>query len=228
MNPVEVEHHRGPAAELHALVPPDDGARRVWVLDVTRPAVVLGSTQSESMVDRAAAAAADIDVVRRRSGGGAVWVAPDDPIWVDVLVPRDDPLWRDDVGASFVPIGRAWQRALEAVGVGDTWVHEGPLVRTAWSDLVCFAGVGPGEVLDRPTIEGAAKVVGMSQRRTRDTARFQCAVPRRWDPAPLARLLVPSPPVDALTAVGRGLGVDVDADALVGALVGALTSPDLS
>ena len=202
----------------------------MWVLDVTRPALVLGSTQPESVVDRATAAAAGIDVVRRRSGGGAVWVAPGDPIWVDVLVPRDDPLWRDDVGASFVPIGRAWQRALAAVGVGDTSVHEGPLVRTAWSDLVCFAGVGPGEVLDRPTIEGAAKVVGMSQRRTRHTARFQCAVPRRWDPAPLAAaLLVPSPP--AATRSPRSVGASgrtSTPEAWWRALVGALTSPDLA
>jgi hypothetical protein len=32
-------------------------------------------------------------------------------------------------------------------------------------------------------------VVGISQRRTRAAARFQCAAYRRWDPEPLMRLL---------------------------------------
>lgn len=216
-----VEHHEGPASELHAMVPPDDGLRRIWVLRPTGPALVLGSTQDESVVDRAAADAAGVEVVRRRSGGGAVWVAPGDPVWVDVIVPRGDPLWSDDVGRSFLPIGRAWSRALTRVGVGTTSVHEGPMIRTAWSDLVCFAGVGPGEVL-----AGTAKVVGMSQRRTRGTARFQCAVPRSWDPSPLRALLRPRPSEEALAGAGAGVGA-VSAAALVGALVEALTSPAL-
>ena len=42
---------------------------------------------------------------------------------------------------------------------------------TGWCPLVCFAGVGPGEVL-----AGGRKLVGISQRRTRAGARFQCAV----------------------------------------------------
>lgn len=216
-----IEHHEGVASELHAMVPPDDGLRRLWVLRPTGPALVLGSTQDESVVDRAAADAAGVEVVRRRSGGGAVWVAPGDPLWVDVIVPRGDPLWSDDVGRSFLPIGRAWSRALARVGVGATSVHEGPMVRTAWSDLVCFAGVGPGEVL-----AGTAKVVGMSQRRTRGTARFQCAVHRSWDPSPLRALLRARPPEAVLAGVGVGVGA-VSAAVLVDALVEALTSPAL-
>ena len=42
-------------------------------------------------------------------------------------------------------------------------------------------------------------MVGISQRRTRGWARFQCAVYRRWDPAALVALLAePRPPVDAM------------------------------
>lgn len=36
---------------------------------------------------------------------------------------------------------------------------------------------------------GGPKVVGISQRRSRDTARFQCAVPLRWDASFLVSLL---------------------------------------
>lgn len=41
---------------------------------------------------------------------------------------------------------------------------------------MCFAGVGAGEVL----LDGR-KVVGISQRRARDGARFQCVVFRSFD-----------------------------------------------
>jgi lipoate---protein ligase len=210
-----VEHHRGPAGELHALEVPDDGTPRVWVLDATGPAVVLGSTQRDDVVDAGSARAAGVDVVRRRSGGGAVWVAPGDPHWVDVIVPRGHALWSDDVGRAFLPIGRAWQQALASVGLGGTHLHEAALACGPLGGTVCFAGRGPGEVLI-----GDAKVVGISQRRTRAGARFQCAVPVRWDPAPLAALLG----VDAelLAAAGHGIGDHVERAALVDALVTAL------
>lgn len=215
-----VEHERGTATELHDLVAPDDGARRIWVLEPSGPAVVLGSTQPDDLVDRAAAAAEGVEVARRRSGGGAVWVSPDDPVWIDVLVPRDDPLWDDDVAAAFLPIGRAWARALAAAvpALGAATIHEGPMVRTEWSRTVCFAGIGPGEVLI-----GGRKVVGISQRRTRAGARFQCALPRVWEPERLRRLLAPPIPAGALDHAAGGIGT-VPVSELVRAVVEALTS----
>ncbi len=58
------------------------------------------------------------------------------------------------------------------------------MVCSAESGRACFAGLGPGEV----TI-GGRKAVGISQRRTRAGARFQCVAYERWDPGPLAALL---------------------------------------
>ena len=212
-----VQHHHGPAAELHALEVPDDGTPRVWVLEATAPALVLGSTQRDEVVDADAARAAGVDVVRRRSGGGAVWVAPGDPHWVDVVVPRGHRLWTDDVGRAFLPVGRAWQEALASVGVTGTRLHQDGLACGPLGGTVCFAGRGPGEVLVEE-----AKVVGISQRRTRAGARFQCAVPVDWDPAPLAALL--RQPIDgtALATVGTGIGHRIRRDDLVAALVTAL------
>jgi ABC-type uncharacterized transport system fused permease/ATPase subunit len=63
-------------------------------------------------------------------------------------------------------------------------VHTAGLVRTRWSPLVCFAGLGPGVV-----VVGGRKLVGLSQRRSRAGARFQCVLLRRWDPAELLALL---------------------------------------
>lgn len=212
-----VEHRRGPAGELHALEVPDDGTPRIWVLEATGPAVVLGSTQRDDVVDAAAADAAGVAVVRRRSGGGAVWVAPGDPHWVDVIVPRGHALWTDDVGRAFLPIGEAWRQALASVGIHGTHLHDDRLACGPLGGTVCFAGRGPGEVL----IDDA-KVVGLCQRRTRAGARFQCAVPVRWDPAPLSELLVGRPAPEALAAVGVGIGDAIRRDDLVAALVDAL------
>lgn len=169
----------GPAADLHAR--PVDWARRsVTWCEATRPAVVLGSTQRPE----AAAARTGLDVARRRSGGGAVLVEPGRVVWADVVVPAGDPLWDADVGRAAWWLGEAWAAALARLGVGGAEVHRGGLVRTAWSSWVCFAGLGPGEV----TV-GGRKVVGLSQRRTRNGALFQCAVPLAWDPAPLLAAL---------------------------------------
>jgi lipoate-protein ligase A len=178
----------GPAADLHAEPLPAEPARAVWVLEATAPALVLGSTQSEELVDGEAAAAAGIELARRRSGGGAVLVVPGETAWVDVILPAGDALWDDDIARAARWVGRTWRSALAALGVTPTDVHEGPLACGPLGRLVCFAAVGAGE-LTVPGGDGSRKVVGISQRRTRAGARFQCAAYRRWEPEPLARLL---------------------------------------
>jgi lipoate-protein ligase A len=165
---------RGTAGALHADLPVPD-TRLVRVCTVDAPALVLGSAQRLTADEAARAAALGLAVVGRRSGGGAVLLAPGAQVWVDVCVPRDDALWTDDVSRAGWWLGDAWVRALGA-GV----VHRGGLVRTPLSDRICFAGLGPGEV----TV-GAAKLVGVSQRRTRAGAVLQCTVPLVWDPSPL-------------------------------------------
>jgi lipoate-protein ligase A len=148
----------------------------VRVVDVTSPALVLGSTQP-AVPERG------VPVVRRRSGGGAVLVRPGDPVWIDVLLPTDDPLWEDDVGRSFHWLGQAWVKALGSLGIEAAW-HDGPMICTPWCRQVCLAGLGSGEV----TVDGR-KVVGLAQRRTRAGALFQCAALLHWDPAEIAELL---------------------------------------
>ena len=103
-----VEHHRGPAADHHGLDVPDPAHRAVWAFALDGPALVLGSTQRVDDVDAEAAAALGVEVVRRRSGGGAVLLEPDDVAWIDVIVPRGDPLWSDDVAVAAEWLGQAW------------------------------------------------------------------------------------------------------------------------
>jgi hypothetical protein len=67
-----VERAQGSAAAFHEREMVDPVERSVWVFSVSRPALVLGSTQALTVVDAPAAAAGGVEVVRRRSGGGAV------------------------------------------------------------------------------------------------------------------------------------------------------------
>ncbi len=147
------------------------------------PTLVLGSTQRHDVVDGDRARRAGVEVVRRGSGGGAVLVAPGAQVWLDVWVPRGDPLWDDDVIASSWWLGEAWARALGALGAPALHVHRGHVTPTPWSE-VCFAAVGPGEV-----VQGATKVVGIAQRRTSAGARWHTTAPLSWDPASLLGLL---------------------------------------
>ncbi|HET6915894.1 MAG TPA: hypothetical protein VFH56_07360 [Acidimicrobiales bacterium] len=184
----ETAREVGSAAELHRrsaeLVASPRAVRSLRLLEVASPALVLGSAQPFSHVDPSAARAAGIEVVRRRSGGGAVYVSQSTLVWVDVVVPHGDSLWHPDVGVAAWWLGEAWARALSEAGVGGARVWQSAMRRTAWSDRVCFAGTGPGEVL-----LGGSKVVGISQRRTRSAALFQTALVVDWDPGRLLDVL---------------------------------------
>lgn len=210
-----VEH----PSSLHATWPEVDrrpDVRRVAVCRPTARAVVLGSTQPSGVVDAGAAAAAGLDVVRRRSGGGAVLVTPDDPVWLDAWVPAGDPLWSADVTGAFAWLGASWAEALDGVGVhGATVQGSGPGACTRWSSLVCFGGVGAGEV----TVDGR-KVVGLAQRRDRRGAWFHGACVLHWDPTLLLEVLDLSPGERAAAASGLAGVVTGVVDALADATGG--------
>lgn len=196
---------RGSPADLHRFDPLEadtEGSstpRRVWWCQPTERALVLGSRQTPDIVVDPSA-----EVVRRRSGGGAVVVGGDNTVWIDVTISRDDPLWVDDVGVSFEWLGDVWSDVVRGFGVSAE-VHRGALECGRFGDLVCFAGRGPGEVLN----DDGAKVVGLSQRRNRVGARFQCLALLEWDPTPYGEFLFAEPDraaaVEQLHAVAAGI-----------------------
>ena len=200
-----VERIAGPPAELHALGVPEPPRRLLRWCVATAPALVLGSAEPADHVDTAAASAAGLAVVRRRTGGSSVVVGPGRLLWLDAVVPAGDTLWDDDVGVAPLWIGRVWAAALHAVGVTGPAVHTGAMRRSAWSPHVCFAGTGPGEV-----VTPRGKVVGVSQRRTRTAALFQSAALLRWDPAEAVGALA----LDRVSAAADLRSVAVGLDAL--------------
>lgn len=219
---VDVVHQRGSVADLHALDPfwaaTGDApvSAQVWWCDPTDSALVLGSRQSPDLVDAAAALEAGLTITRRRSGGGAVVVRSDAVVWIDVVVPHG--LAPDDIRGAMVWIGEHWLAVLEpfAEGGAELAVHRGGMLGSAWSELVCFAGIGPGEVL-----LGGKKLVGLSQRRTRHGLRLQGMVYCRPAVVDLADLLhgelPPGKPVEPMTLPG------LDAESLAAALAARLS-----
>jgi lipoate-protein ligase A len=203
------------AAELHA---DDDGrpvARWARIGHVTDVAVVLGSTQRPELLDAERVTREGIAVVRRRTGGGLVYVAPGAQVWFDFWLPPGDPLLDADVGRSFRWLGRVWHDALADLGI-ESVTHEGALRCGRWGRTICFAGVGPGEV----TVDGR-KVVGLAQRRGRWGARFQASALLDWQPELLAALVAMDPaerPTLAADLAGVAMALDVDGAELIGAV----------
>lgn len=158
------------AQQLHARPFPDSGDPELWICRPEAPALVIGSSQRPEQFDRQALASAGIELATRRSGGGAVWIDPEASVWIDLLAPKASPWYHDDLVETFRIAGRRWLAALSACRINADIVDKtdvGPS-RSQAASLVCWAGLGWGEI----TVNGA-KIVGLSQRRTRWGARIQ-------------------------------------------------------
>ncbi len=206
--------------DFHARDIPEPAAPLVWWNQFIEPALVLGSTQRDpALVDDEACAERGIEVVRRRSGGGAVLLVPGSAVWIDVILPSQHPAWSHDVHRPMVWLGERIVDALGILGVtGALEVHDGPMRTTEWSRLVCFDGVGPGEVL----LDGA-KLVGISQRRTRTAARLQVCWYRSGHVDAIVPLLAAVPPEATLSPFATLADVEPArfAQALVGVFADA-------
>ena len=197
-----VERGSGPAVSLHALADPTGPARTARILEVEGPCLVLGSSQPLELVDSERAAAARVAVARRRSGGGAVYLDAGRQVWVDLLVPRGDRLWDDDVVRAANWAGELWSAVAASFTDEPVAVHRGRSAPDRWGRLICFAGLGPAEVSS-----GGRKIVGISQRRSRDWTRIQTMA--RIAPGGGASAVSPVPDV------GAGPGPDLDEAALL-------------
>ncbi|MEZ5256090.1 MAG: hypothetical protein R2705_04145 [Ilumatobacteraceae bacterium] len=226
---------RGSATAFHARELTDPVPANVTFFEPDGPALVLGSSQPIQTADLDRCRRRGVEVVVRRSGGGAVLVVPGETLWFDIELPVGHERLDADVGRSMWWIGDRvaevlnHERRIAAADGPVASVHTGALVHSPWSRLVCFAGLGPGEV----TMAGR-KVFGVSQRRTRAGARFQCMVLVRWDPAALLDLLArpaqgddpatpPFPTTVDLEPLGGG--VDLDPSVLQRSLRHAFAAP---
>lgn len=158
--------------------------RSIFVRNVDKPALILGSSQRINLPLDTYGESQGILIMNRRSGGGAVLVTPDDPIWLDVWIPRDDPLWDFDIVRAAHWIGTWWVRVLEELGVRKLFVYRTRPTKSFLADAICFAGLGPGEV----TVANR-KLTGVAQWRCHDGSLFHCALYKRWDALSLYPLI---------------------------------------
>ncbi len=188
-----------PASELAAstamlagLVTTQQPAIR-WYAAAAKPALVIGSGQKLSDIDRAALAQAGITLHRRASGGTAVLFVPGF-LMQDIALPVTHPLAHPDVSESYRWLGEAWQATLAQFGVATT-VIEIAAARADRATLdplvtrVCFGGQSPYEVLT-----SGRKLVGFAQIRRREGVLFQVGLYTYWPGAQLAALLAISEP----------------------------------
>jgi lipoate-protein ligase A len=196
-----VEYRHGAPGDLAALGLPSPVGRLLRWCHPDRAAIVLGRAEVVAHLNLDEAQAAGLPVVRRPSGGAAILVRPGDLVWADVIIPAGDVLWDHDVGRAAWWVGEAWAQTLRSLGLVGVRVHRAAPVGSPWSDRLCFAGLAAGEV----TVDGP-KVVGISQRRTKEGALFQCGCLLRWDPGPLLAVL--RPPVSGAPLGDVAVGLD--------------------
>ena len=219
----------GGLLELAEPVEPDRRTARVHTVE--RSALVLGSAQRCEIVDRDRTAAGGVELARRRSGGGAVLLAPAAQLWVDFFVPRHDAMWTEDVKRAALWAGELWARCVAAVGEAPVTVHRAGIGADQWGSLVCLAGVAPGEAL----VDGR-KVVGVSQHRNRVRARIQTVArlipttsmgaPRRLNEFDFLRLDAAERRRGSDVLHARATGLRSDAAALTSALISSLEPSD--
>lgn len=157
------------AAPAELVAPAEPAGRLAVFCYPTSPAVVAGSTQKTETLDLEAIRRSGAELVKRRSGGGAVYVAPGAQVWLDVYLPARDPLHTVDVSRAACFVGEIWKAAMVGLveSASAVEVYSGPLMASRWWRSWCYSGLGPGEV----TLDGR-KLVGLSQRRNRDGTWF--------------------------------------------------------
>ncbi len=122
------------------------------------PAVSLGRNQAADEVDLEACRRDGVDVVRRPTGGRAVYHR--DELTYSAAGPLDHPLLGGSAMETYRAIGRGLCRGLQILGVRAELVRSAAPVTKTGSSPSCFAASGRYELS-----VGGKKIVGSAQRR---------------------------------------------------------------
>jgi len=177
----------------------------------------IGMAEPLGDVDRAAAEAAGVGVLRRPSGGTAVLHAGQ--IGWSVTLPPGHPLSAGDIVASYLEHSRVTLAALRALGVAarGATVEEAraPLPDPVLS-IACFGGLAPHEVV---TGDPPKKLVGWGQVRRRGVVMHHATVSiGTFDASALAGLLATDRPRLTRALDARVAGLPVEPAALASAV----------
>ena len=160
------------------------------------PALILGIGQSEAQVNSEAAREDAVRIVKRSSGGAAVFAGPY-LFALDVALPASSPLAVPDVVESYRWLGEAFKEVLptQAQLVSPTAARSDQQAQrqapphTPQHDraLACFGVLSPYEV----ALDATRKLIGFSQIRKRGVVLYQVGFYTHFTGASLARYLPP-------------------------------------
>ncbi|HET7770226.1 MAG TPA: ligase [Chloroflexota bacterium] len=193
------------------------------------PALILGIGQSETEINTETAREDALPIVKRSSGGAAVFAGPH-LFALDVALPASSPLAVPDVVESYRWLGEAFQEALppEAQLVpptaarSDQQAQRGapPHTPQRARALACFGVLSPYEV----ALASTRKLIGFSQIRKRGVVLYQAGFYTHFTGASLARYL---PPLDGMSEeldfrIAHLAAIGVDAAGLIAAATEAI------
>jgi lipoate---protein ligase len=211
------QKHIEQSERLLNTIQPGDPPILYWSL-ANPTGLVLGFSQKQNLLNRAAVASLGMPIYHRRAGGTAVLVGPH-LLDLDVILPADHPLLVADIVESYRWLGDTWVAALHHLGVESRTVspaeaHLQQALRkqpetSAYEQLMnraCYGSLSPYEV-----VVGRRKVVGLCMIRRRSGTLLQAGVVLHWETTQLAQFLGHTDEEQQLLATGlqeRAVGLD--------------------
>jgi len=156
-----------------------------WLLTrYNSPAIILGASQRPDEQQLARAVSQGVELVRRKSGGGAV-MAGAEMLSVSVFVPSDHPISKGSTVKAYHWMGELWQKVFASYGLysrlpsADEIVQSNQRAKSLATDWACYAAVAHGELLDQQ----GRKLLGVAQIRSRYGCVLTCGLylhPPNW------------------------------------------------
>lgn len=208
---------------------------RLALVEYLQPAFICGRRGGYEAAVSQRAAQLGYSLLRRRSGGGAVFAGP----WMfgaELLLPHWHWLAQLSLVESFHWFGRCWQQALLEQGCPSRLAAprgiatQNAAVQAAGLDWVCFAGLGHGELLDTQ----GRKVLGLAQYHGRGAVLLSAGLqmaPAPWEDFEwmYGGARPTTSPMHQWASAGLpGLNLGVFSAGLLDRLQSALSAPDFA
>jgi lipoate-protein ligase A len=136
-------------------------------------AIVLGSTQFSD-----AWSFSGIPIVKRNTGGSAVFIKKAQFGWVELYIPFVLAAGLKPK-ETFLKVGTAFKNAFGNLGLKNISIYHKQEIFNGIAKVLCFASRAKGEVVES---SNEKKILGLSQRRTREFIKIQSGFMNVYDP----------------------------------------------